>query len=74
MLIMLLILKMPLSEKIKKEYEACRERGDLAYFWQFQYAIMIETGYIIAHNPELFFSKITEEQWQAFVIKTPRFK
>jgi len=62
--------EMPLSEKIKKEYEGCKERGELAYFWQFRNAIIIETGYIIAQNPELFFSKITEEQWQAFVKRT----
>jgi len=55
------------SEIIKKEYEVCRERGDLVYFWQFQNAIIAETSYIIAQNPELFFSKITDEQWQAFV-------
>jgi len=59
-----------LSEKIKKEYEACKERGDLAYFWQFQNATVAEVGYVIAQNPELFFSKITEEQWQAFVKRT----
>jgi len=58
---------MPVSEKVKKEYEGCKERGDLAYFWQFQRAIIAETAYIIDQNPELFFSKITEEQWQAFV-------
>jgi len=58
------------SEIIKKEYETCRERGDLAYFWQFQNAIVAEVGYVIAQNPELFFRKITEEQNQAFVKRT----
>jgi len=59
--------EMPASEKIKKEYGAFKERGELAYFWQFQNALIIETAYIIAQNPELFFSKITEEQWQSFI-------
>lgn len=57
----------PASEKIKSYYELCKERGELASFWQFQNALIIETAYIIAQNPELFFSKITEEQWQSFI-------
>jgi len=55
----------PISEKIIKLYEAYKERGESADFWQFQVAIVIENSYIIAQNPELFFSKITEEQWQS---------
>jgi len=62
--------EMPESEIIKKEYEVCRERGDLVYFWQFQNAIVAELGYVIAQNPELFLSKITEEQNQALVKRT----
>jgi len=58
--------ELPISEKIKKEYEACKERGELAFFWQFQNAVCIELGYLIVQNPELFFSKITEEQWLAY--------
>jgi len=60
----------PVTENIKKEYENCRERGDLAYFWQFQDGIITETNYIISQTPELYFSKITEEQWQAYVKRT----
>jgi len=56
----------PVSEKIKREYEICKERGDLAYFWQFQFAVMSEMSYLVSQNPELFYSKITDEQWQAF--------
>jgi len=59
-----------MSEKVKKEYEVCKERGELAYFWQFHNAILIEIAYVIGQNPELFFSKITEEQWQAFMKRT----
>ncbi len=56
----------PTSEKIKREYEISKERGELAYFWQFQNAILVETGFILAQDPELFFSKISEEQWQQY--------
>jgi len=57
---------MTVSEKIKKEYAECKERGDMAYFWQFHNAAVIETGYIISQNPELFFKKVSEEQWKMF--------
>jgi len=56
----------PVSELMKQAYLTCKENGDLAYFWQFQNAIIVETSYIIAQNPELFFSKITEEQWNNY--------
>jgi len=52
------------AEEIKREYDVCKERGDLAYFWQFHYAFMTEVSYIIAQDPNLFFSKITDEQSQ----------
>jgi len=58
--------EIPISEKIKKEYEACKERGDLDYFWQFQYATIAEVSYVLSQNPELFFSKITEDQMDGF--------
>jgi len=57
------------KERIKKEYEICKGRGDLAYFWQFQYAVAVEIIYVLSHNADLFFSKITEEQWQSFYCK-----
>jgi len=56
----------PVSEKLEREYEVCKERGDLAYFWQFQYAIFVETTYLLAQNPELFLRRISDEQYQAF--------
>jgi len=61
--------ELPASEKIIKEYDACKEQGELAYFWQFQNAMIIETAYIIAQNPELFFNGISEEQWQSFITR-----
>jgi len=57
----------PRSERIKQEYNKCKENGDLAFFWQFQNVVIGEVSYILSQNPELFFSKITEEQLQQFV-------
>jgi len=61
----------PTSEKIKREYEICKERGDLAYFWQFQVAALTEFSYLLVKNPELFFSKITDEQLIGYGEKSP---
>jgi len=61
--------KTALADPIKKLYDKCKEDGSLADFWQFQNAFITETCYIIAQNPELFFSKVTEEQWQSFYKK-----
>lgn len=58
------------SENIKNSYKICKDRGDLAYFWAFQNAMTKEVNYIIANNPDLFFSKVTEPQWQAFYEST----
>jgi len=57
-----------ISEKIKATYTACKNSGEISLFWIFENAIITELNYILAHNPELFFSKITEEQWQMFNI------
>jgi len=59
--------EMPTAQRTKTLYEECRERGDLSYFWQFHSAFLTETVYAVAQNPELFFSKISEEVWQSFV-------
>ncbi len=63
------IQELPLSEILKHEYGKCKENGDLAIFWQFQYAVLCEFGYIMSNNPELFYAKITEDQWQAYVLE-----
>jgi len=55
-----------ISEKLEKEYEVCKECGDLSYFWQFQYALFVETKYLLAQNPELFLNRISDEQYKAF--------
>jgi len=49
------------SEIIKESYNACKEQGDVSLFWQLQTAIILESDYIIANNPELYFGKISEE-------------
>jgi len=56
----------PLSEKIKATYNACKERGDVSLFWQFENAGIYETNHIISQSPEVYLGKITDEQWQAF--------
>lgn len=58
--------EIPVSERMKKAYQLCKERGDLSYFWWFQNAILCETNYILAKNPELFFSRISEENLEAY--------
>jgi len=59
----------PASDKIIKTYEVCRERGELAYFWQFHYAVLTEISYILVQNPNLFFSKFTDEQLEAYGVR-----
>jgi len=56
----------PVSEKIKKMYELFKEQGSLPLFWQYYNAVYVEYDYFLAKNPELFFSRITEEQFQAY--------
>ncbi len=56
----------PVSQKTKARYDAFKDRGELASFWQFEIALIAEIDYIISHNPDLFFSKISEEQWQQY--------
>lgn len=56
----------PVSEMIKKEYQLCKEMGDIESFWVFQCALIFHTDYIIASNPELYIPKITEEKLQKF--------
>lgn len=56
----------PASARIEFAYKTCRERGDLSYFWQFEEAVGIELTYILTQNSDMFFSKISKEQWQAY--------
>jgi len=58
------------SEKIKETYSECKDRNDISSFWRFQSAAILEISYILAQNPEFYFSKISEEQFQAYVRQT----
>jgi len=61
-----LLSDMPVTEKIKAYYNTCKERGDLALFWQYEEAIGTEISYLLVMNPELYFGKMTEEQWKNY--------
>lgn len=51
------------AEKIKMAYEAHKERGDIADFWQFGFAAQIESGYLISRNLDVVFRNLNEEQF-----------
>jgi len=53
------------SDIYREDFEVFKERGELDYFWKFQKAMLFSIHYVIAQNPELFFSKFTQEQWAA---------
>lgn len=52
------------TEKVKKLYNLCKERGELTYFWQYENAVIREIDYLLAKNPN-FFGKLSEKEWQA---------
>lgn len=54
------------SDKIRRLYEVCKERGELVYFWQLNSAFMTEFLYLMVCNPDLFINNITDEQWSSF--------
>jgi len=63
----------PASELIREEYDICVENGTICYFWQHANAMLCETEYLLAKDPELFFRKINsnilyayKEQWLSF--------
>lgn len=56
----------PISEKIKSEYELCSERGEQDLYWRFQYSLLCDMNYLLASNPDLFFSKITDDNISAY--------
>ena len=58
------------SEKVKKAYEAHKERGDIADYWHYAFAAQAELGYLISRNADVFFRGINEEQ---FISSTERF-
>jgi len=65
---------MPLSEKLKLEYNAYKNKNDLSSLWALQFAALLEAEYIFTNNPELYMSKLTEEQNQAITDSWHYFK
>jgi len=57
------------SEITRNTYNYCKANNELSAFWQNSYALAFETYYILAQNPELYFSKISEDEWHAFTRK-----
>jgi len=56
----------PSSDKAKILYQSCRERGELSYFWRFNFALVTAVEYVIANNPDTFFNNVSEERLNAF--------
>ena len=55
-----------IAEKAAENYRLFKERGDLPLFWQFQFALINESAYLISQNPDPFFRNLTEEQYETF--------
>ena len=55
-----------IAEKAAENYRLFKERGDLPLFWQFQFALVNESAYLISQNPDPFFRNLTEEQYETF--------
>jgi len=53
------------SDMIRERYEFYKDNEELPAFWTIMSAMLTEITYIIANNPELYLSKITEEQRNA---------
>ena len=58
--------KMSISERAAETYKQYKERNDLASFWQFQFALVSESAYLVSRNPDIFFRNITEEQFAIY--------
>ena len=56
----------PICEIVKEEYEEYKERGELPFFWQFNFSIVNDALFIISRNPDVFFRNITEVQYKSF--------
>ena len=55
---------MSIAEKIQKNFEICKERGETQYVWNFALAAQNELMFIISRNPKAFLNNITEEDYQ----------
>lgn len=61
--------EIPASKKARKIYTTCKERGEISYFWKFDFAFITELQYVIANNPDLFLDKIPDNKWESFVAR-----
>lgn len=55
---------MSIAEKIQKNFQVCKERGETQYVWNFALAAQNELMFIISRNPSAFLDNITEEDYQ----------
>ena len=55
---------MSIGEKIQKNFQICKERGETQYVWNFALAAQNELMFIISRNPKAFLDNITEEDYQ----------
>ncbi len=55
---------MSIGEKIQKNFQICKERGETQYVWNFALAAQNELMFIISRNPSAFLDNITEEDYQ----------
>ena len=55
-----------IAKKAAENYRLFKERGDLPLFWQFQFALINESAFLISQNPDPFFRNLTEEQYATF--------
>jgi len=58
--------ELSLSQEVKREYDRCKENGDVPLFWQLQRAIIITSLYIVSRDPEMFLDRITPQEWTSF--------
>jgi len=56
----------PLSENVKTLYNYCRENNEIEAFWEYFGAAINEVDYIIACDPDLYLSKVSEQEWDAY--------
>ncbi len=57
------------SERVKRAYEAHKENGDIAAYWQFALAAQTELDYLVSKNVDVFFRNLTEDQYSAYTKK-----
>jgi len=55
----------PESNGIIDAYNTLKARDELDLFWKFQFAFLKEVEYLFTMNPELYLSKLNDEQLQA---------